>query len=375
MSLQPQNKRRLIWLLAFGYFTVHGLLMSAYRILDDRSRGHRGTFPFRLIEEMTAAYAAALIFPVVIKFARHFRPGRTNWAARIPLHLIALVGFSFSHTTLVGLSRKLLFFIAGLGTYNFGSLPLRYATELAIDSVFYWLLVVLVYMFDSYRESHTQELKTAQLEAQLNQAKLDALNLQLQPHFLFNALNTISSVLYEDVDRADQMITRLGEFLRATLESSNDHEVTLRQELRLLSSYLDIMQSRFGDRLTVRLDVPMELHEALVPPLILQPMVENSMKYAADPHSGEILVDVSARRSNGDLFVDIRDAGVGGHDLTHVDGIGLSNTRQRLRQLYGDAQTLKISAAKDKGFCVTFKIPFHTSSNVISANVDSFSDS
>ena len=148
-----------------------------------------------------------------------------------------MAGFSFLHTTLMALSRKALFPLVGLGSYYYGIMPVRYLMEFSNDVISYWICVGFVYLFDHYRESRDREVRTAQLETQLAQAQLQALRLQLQPHFLFNAMNTISSLVYENPRAADEMIARLSDLLRMTMRDSGVPEVTLEQELELLGLY------------------------------------------------------------------------------------------------------------------------------------------
>lgn len=357
-------RRKRFWLMLFGYFTVQGLLFFTHKYLDDLTHGGRGNFRKHLIEEMAAAYAAAVLFPLLLKFARRYRPDRHNWPRRIPLHLMALVCFSITHTTLNGLLRILIFPLAGLGSYDFGVLSFRYGTEFANVALFYCLFVTIIYLFDHYRRARDRDLRTTQLEARLAQAQLEALRLQLQPHFLFNALNTISSVIYEDVERADRMIAHLSDLLRLTLRNPPSHEVTLEEELGLLDRYLEIMRARFEERLVVNLFVEPGTREALVPQLILQPLVENSIKHAADPSSGAVTIDLSARRENGSLLLEISDQGPSMDSAQHPlanEGVGLSNTAVRLSQLYGAAQSLTFANADRGGLIVRVQFPFHTS--------------
>src|SRR3989442_7300611 len=167
-------------------------------------------------------------------------------------------------------------------------------------------------------------------------------------HFLFNTLHAVSSLMLKDVIAANRMITRLGELLRLTLETTDQQEVPLQQELEFLWRYLEIEQIRFGDRLTVRLDVEPDTLAAAVPNLILQPLVENAIRYAIEPNPGPGQVELSVVRKNGQLFLQVSDNGIGdrSHDAREVsgacvtrEGIGLSNTRQRLRQLYAARQS------------------------------------
>jgi two-component system LytT family sensor kinase len=351
------------WVLISGFFTAFGLLLFIHKYLDDLANGRRGTLSIHLIQEMAAACAAGLLFPFILRFVRGYKLDRGNWRRRLPLHLLALVGFSVAHTTLNGLLRSLLFPLAGLGAYHYGILLIRYPMEFANVAIFYFLFVVIIHLFDYYRSGRERELKTAQLEAKLAGARLESLRLQLQPHFLFNALNTISAVVYEDAERADRMIARLSDLLRLTLTKSRAQEVTLTEELEYLNLYLEIMRARFEERLAVRIDVRPGTEEALVPQLILQPLVENSIKHAADPRSGQVAINVHARREAGSLWLEISDNGPGLQSdpaALPPDGIGLSNTTERLRQLYGAAQSLTTAGCAGGGLTVRVKMPFHT---------------
>ncbi|HEV2912062.1 MAG TPA: histidine kinase [Pyrinomonadaceae bacterium] len=357
-------RRRAAALVGFGFFTATGLLFFSYRYLDDLARERTGTFGERLIEEMTGAYAAALLFPLVLRVARRFPFGRRVWLRRLPVHLATLLLFSVLHTTLNWLSRDLVFRLCGLGPYDYGIMPIRYLMEFANDAIVYSLFVALIHLFDYYRESRDQEVRTALLEARLTQAQLQALRLQLQPHFLFNALNTISAVIYEDAGRADRMIARLSDLLRLALRNSTAQEVTLQEELEFLELYLELMRARFEERLVVKFEVEPETTSALVPQLILQPLVENSIRHAASPSSGTLSIDVSARRSNGALLLEVSDNGPGirkeQQAIALGDGIGLSNTSERLNQLYGAEHRFSLGASSEGGLLVHVEVPFHT---------------
>src|SRR5215831_3105145 len=239
----------------FGAFTLIFLLVFSYRYLDDLARGHSGTFAVRLIEELTGSYTWGLLFLLVLKFSRRFRINARNWPRRLPAYLSAAVVFSLLHTTMLAFSRKAVFRLAGMGEYDYGIMPIRYLMEMANYLLFYTIGVTLIHLYDHYRESRERELRTAQLEAQLAQAELQSLQAQIHPHFLFNALNTISSVVYEDPRAADTMIARLSDFLRHSVTASRRQEVTLREELNFLNLYLDIMRPRFEDRLSVEIEI------------------------------------------------------------------------------------------------------------------------
>src|SRR6185369_4509061 len=203
-----------------------------------------------------------------------------------------------------------------------------------------------------YREGREREIHAAALEAQLAQAQLQTLKMQLQPHFLFNTLNSISALNHEDPRAANRMIARLSELLRLTLENDGAQEVSLHQELDFLKRYLEIQQVRFGDRLKVHFDVAPETMDARVPNLLLQPLVENAIQHGLAPFSAPGEIHIHASRENGLLCLRIADSGPGLPASTPSgapDGIGLANTRARLQQLYGDAHRFELRNGAQRG--------------------------
>ncbi len=360
------RKRLLYAALWFGLVTVLVGLRFLYQYLDDLARERPGTLLPRLIEEGTGGYTSALLFIFVIMFTLRFRLARHNWSRRLPVYLLVMVGFSFLHTTLMAVTRQALFPLVGLGKYYYGIMPIRYAMEFASQIIFFWITVVITHLIAHYREARERELKTAQLETKLAQAELQTLQAQLQPHFLFNALNTISAVIYEDAQTADAMIARLSNFLRALLNTSHSQEVTLQEELNFLSLYLDIMRPRFEERLQVNFEVESATERALVPKLILQPLVENSIKYAADPVSGAVNIAIGAARQNGSLLLQVKDNGPGlatTEPTILTKGFGLSTTIERLKHLYGDRQEMAFREGEGGGLLIQVKVPFQLSSD------------
>ena len=270
---------------------------------------------------------------------------------------------SFSHTTLMAVTRNAIAYMAGYGSYDYGIMSIRYVMEFSNDVISYSLIVTFIYLFDHYRRSRDRELSTAQLETRLAQAQLQSLRLQLQPHFLFNTLNTISAMVYQNPRAADEMIARLSDLLRLSLRNSEAQEVTLQEELDFLKLYLEIMRARFEERLVVSIEVEPGQEQALVPQLILQPLVENSIRHALDPASEALKIAVRAKREDKALLLEVSDNGPGIHQDKLGNGIGLSNTQQRLRQLYGAEQTMTLANAAGGGLLVNIRIPFHTSGN------------
>jgi signal transduction histidine kinase len=349
----------------FIYFTALWLLHFGYKYLDEVAHGHSTSPLIPLIEEFTGTYSVLLLVPLLFFAARKFPFRRRGWPKVALTHFGIATVFSFLHTSMMAVSRNLIFPAVGLGPYDYGRMPTRYFMEYCNDLVSYAFLVSLIYLFDHYRAAKNKEIATAQLENKLAQAQLQNLRLQLHPHFIFNAMNTISSVMYEDVRAADEMISRLSEFLRVTLHSSQAQEVTLEDELRVLELYLNVMRARFEDRLSVAIDVEKGSGTALVPQLILQPLVENSIRHGVNPQTSQVQVEVTARRHNGSLLLEVRDHGPGlaeDREGVMTRGIGLSNTAERLSHLYGEGQALRLENSQQGGLVVTVEVPFHTAS-------------
>ena len=212
-----------------------------------------------------------------------------------------------------------------------------------------------------YRKYRERELRALQLETRLAQAQLDALKMQLHPHFLFNTLNSISVLMSEDVVAARRMLTRMSELLRASLENVGKHEVSLREELDFLGNYLEIEQTRFHDRLAVRMQIEPGVLDARVPNLILQPLVENAIRHGVAPRAQQGLIEISAVREDGMVQLKVRDNGPGlqlSAPESLTKGIGLSNTQARLNQLYGSHHRFELKDAPGGGLEVVIAIPF-----------------
>ena len=195
------------------------------------------------------------------------------------------------------------------------------------------------------------------LEKRLVEARLQALQMQLIPHFLFNTLHAISALMHQDVEAADRMITRLSELLRHALESTDQQEAPLREEIDFLKRYLEIEETRFGDRLKIELNIPPDTEDLLVPNLALQPLVENAIQHGIEPHARPGRVTISARRDGANLLLEVRDTGNGAPAGSWREGVGLTNTRSRLRQLYGDRQTFELGSAPGGGFLASIRLP------------------
>jgi two-component system LytT family sensor kinase len=234
----------------------------------------------------------------------------------------------------------------------------------------YLVIVLNLVALDYYRKYRDREYR-------LMQAQLQALKTQLQPHFLFNTLNSISTLMHEDVEAADRMVVSLGDLLRATLSEVGGQEVTLRRELEVLDLYLRIQLIRFQDRLRVNTGVDPRALDACVPNLVLQPLVENAIKHGIAPHSVDGVIEIDARLDGASLVLCVRDDGPGLLEQHGAlkEGVGLSNTRARLERLYGAAQSLKYGNAPEGGFEVELRIPFRRAPEELGDGKDSGVDS
>jgi len=366
-KVKPRRlSRARVWTALFLIYSAILVVEFEYRYLDDLSRQHAGTFGRRLLEEATGVYSVFLLLPFIFLLARYYLFECQGWARRIALHLSGAVLFSFLHTTMMALSRRVLAPAVGLGEYDYGIMTYRYAMEFSKDLLSYTIIVLAYYAFERYRITEAEKLATAELQTKLAQAQLENLRLQVQPHFLFNTLNTISSVMYEDVRAADAMITQLSDLLRLTLRASRAQEIPLEEELQIARLYLDLMQKRFENKLRISYSIDPALKNSLVPQLILQPLLENSLRHGMA--AGEVAMEISitAQRENGSVILQVLDTGcgLGSREPAEVfgRGLGLSNIRDRLAHLYGGSQQFSIANRTGGGAQVTLRVPLHISS-------------
>ena len=346
------------WLIVFGASTGIGLLFVFQNYLGMSQEMTQYKWNDLLVGLLSYWYVWALLFPFIVWLARGF-PLETGPTARnLRWHIPAFIVFPLLHIALYALFLHAVdgderpFVKTSIMLMKSG-LFFRYLT--------YAFLLATGYILDYYRHHRERELRTSRLEAKLAEAQLQSLKSQIHPHFLFNTLNAISSLMHKNVEAADEAISRLADLLRATLEVNGAQEVPLRQELDLLNQYIGIEKLRLGERLIVRMDVQKEAHEAMVPNLLLQPIVENAIRYGVSTQSRTGTVTVSAGCSGMHLEIQVSDDGPGLPDRFE-EGIGIANTKARLRQLYGMNQSFLMSKGPSGGVCVTLQLPFRTDS-------------
>lgn len=347
------------YLVTVAVVMAFGLLMFAYRYLDAVAVGSNWPWQEPFINEMTGVLGGALLLPLVARVIR----ARPLWTRPLPvtalIHTGALLAFSLTHTTWNWASRSVLFPLAGLGSYDYGSLPWRYAMELTIDVMLYAGCAVVVVLVDRYRAQQAALIRAVRLEEALARAEVQQLQMQLQPHFLFNTLNTIASTMYDDVETADRMLTELSTLLRQSLEAAKTPEVPLQTELELVGTYASLMAARFGEGLSFVQEIDPEARRLLVPVMLLQPLVENAVRHGRLSRDGEARIVVRARREDGGLRIEVADDGQGtttGPSTTEGTGLGLTAVHRRLTLMHGAAASFSAGPSAD-GYLVSLTLP------------------
>ena len=330
------------WLAIAGCWALFGIFNGTESLLtriNQTRPNYAMLYGFCAID----AFTWLLLTPLVLRMAPRLR-----WPLLIAFHFVAGIGVAMLHLVLLTLLLPLINYHPQANTSLFRALlPLG----LEYDTFVYWVLIGIRDSMRYYRQVRERELS-------LSQARLEVLRAQLQPHFLFNTLNTISSLMYKDVPAADHVLNRLAGFLRLALETSKTQEVCLATELEYTDRYLDIERVRFMDRLRVERQIEADVLDAMVPTLILQPLVENALRHGVGTRAGGGTMWIRAARRNGALAVEVEDEGWPPKEVQ--EGLGLTNARARLSALYGDRQKLWIDQGGSGGFRVSMEIPYHT---------------
>jgi anti-sigma regulatory factor (Ser/Thr protein kinase) len=350
-------------------FTLIAVLRFAYFYLDDLTRQHPGTFGTRLLEETTGAWTAGLLFIGVVWLYRHFPIDRRRWKEQVPVYLAGFVAYTGLHTLLMWSIRTVLSPLLGLGPYDYGVFPTRFFMEAGEDAIGFTVFLIVLTLHAAHLARRAGERREQELEDNFVQAQLQSLRLQLQPHFLFNALNTISEAMYDDPAAADEMIGHLADLLRQAIRSTHTQEVALAEELALLEHYIAIMRARFGEDLMIAVAASEAARGALVPSLLLQPLVENAVRHGNAARIGRGHIEVSAQIQGDQLVLEVADDGEGnGFDPLEEKrkaGIGLGATAERLDLLYGSDQSFRAGPVAGRGFVVIIRIPFRIASTAL----------
>ena len=378
MPAEDHSDTRRTALLVAGAWTLLGLLESSKAYVSFRLQGIPAGWWTALVGNMPWWWGWALLTPSVFALARRVRLDRPRRLLALPVHLGAALVLSGLHLALIGALYWRTITLPAM-PYLAPAVRLRLQSPLAqieaflngylvVDVMTYGAIVVAWYAGEFHRRLREREraalrleARAATLEAQMQEARLSALRMELNPHFLFNALNSVAGLVRRgEAPRAIEMLSRLGTLLRLTLERELGHEVPLGRELELLDLYLEIERTRFSDRLEVTLDVEPAARDALVPAFVLQPLVENAVRHgiARMPERGRITI--AARIDGPNLAIEITDTGPGITDGGGAGaGVGLRNTRARLAQLYGAAAALRLERGAGGGTVATLSLPAH----------------
>ncbi len=358
-SANPVRK----WLVIIAVFTAISVYFTIQRLAIHASQGTTINWPQHLLD-YTGWYIWALLTPFVLRISSKYPLQKRMWVKHTAIHLIALGTCWLVATVALSAVR----WAANLGEYGFfESLPVYIArSPFSLDIICYSTIIAIESALRYHRRFESGKIRTIKLTSQLARARLQALEMQLHPHFLFNALNSLSELMQEDPLAAEEMIRNLEMFLRLTVNQNHVQEIPFEQELEFLKCYLAIENIRYQDRLRVKMEIEPQTMKVNVPNLMLQPIIENAIRHGIAPRTTPGQIEIQAKRNNGMLKISIRDNGPGlskSKKKTNPvrSGLGLSNTRERLNQLYGDAHRFEMVNAPEGGLLVTLEIPVNIS--------------
>ncbi len=347
------NTRAGQWAIGFAVWTGLAILTTTQSVV----RRELDNLPIdwdRLISgQLVNWYSCAVFTPAFFWAARRFPIDAGVWIRHLPVHLALCAAASAIKFVLewTVMARVLGYPMPELGRIMTGGF--------VSENIAFWCLAAAIHAIEFQRRARERELLTARLQARLSEAHLTALTAQLHPHFLFNTLQGISTLVHRDPGAADAMLGHLSALLRKTLQGRPRQEVTLAEELTLADDYLAIAQARFGDRLTIEREVEPGTLAALVPCLALQPLLENAFEHGIARKAGSGRVTIRARRIDRDLELTVADDGYGPAAGALRDGVGLGSTRGRLTELYGARGVLTLAGRREGGTVATMRMPFH----------------
>lgn len=342
---------RLPFALAWGLFWVLMVTVA----LHDYARAGGGEFWKPLLWE-GSSFAVASVMALSLwrrvgaldallgRPWRWFAPTLWRLALMAPAFVVAVYTLRHGVYALLGLR------------YTHAPWPQVFAYETVKFSMFYLLFAAVLFGLRSHAAMNAERLRAERQERLAQQAQLLQLTQQIEPHFIFNALNTIAATVHEDAELADRLLTRLAALLRAATDLARSPVRALADELELLAAYAEIMQQRFGSRLTLHFQIDDAARACRVPSLLLQPLLENAFRHGVERHPGPAAITVSARREGARLHLSVEDD-VGRLDAAAVDGVGLTNVRQRLHSLHGAAATLALQARLPRGVAALIELP------------------
>ncbi len=360
-----RHNRFYIWIV-FAIATINVVRNIGVVVSENLAHGEEVEWRFYLINESTGSYYIALLIPFLIYFFRKYPllkyqvdgpNGRVM--QRILLYLLVTIIFGFTHTTLMYLTRIPLYHWANITRLHeiFNDLPYRYLMEYFKQFLSFWIIYIVFWAIEQYQAMKNKELQASKLSEDLMQSKLQTLQMQLHPHFFFNTLNAISSIMYRSPAQADSLISKLSSFLRKAIQLKNKSVHPLEDEMALLSEYRDIMLSRFEDRLSFIFEIGPDTLKANVPALLLQPLLENAVQYGMKSDE-RLVIELKTQRLKDKIQLTLADNGPGLQEGSLQLGIGLQNTFEKLKLCYGDKYSLEFHDSPSGGLLITIEIPW-----------------
>jgi LytS/YehU family sensor histidine kinase len=356
--------------MAFSQFVVgrhKALLLAAWLagvfvfaiqwFVYDAARGDADPFRFYL---WWSCYTWGILTPMVVYFAYRNPIEASTWKRTLPLHFGASFVLVTSEISIEAMLGKLRLH-HNLSVQE--ALRHYFTRHAQVSLITYWMLVGAVLLYRMRDEAHRRELRSSKLEAELSAAQLEVLRAQIHPHFLFNTLQAATTLIHEDPDGAEDILLRLSELLRVSVDESYIHEVPLERELEVLDLYLGIQARRFGDRLQFEASIDQNVRDCMVPVLVLQPLVENAIRHGIGRHKGTDTVSVRAFQEGEFLRIEVRNLNSSLEDTSAEipgRGVGLTNTRSRLEQLYGKRQEFGLRNLEPTGVCAELSIPLRS---------------
>lgn len=355
------------WAIIFGFWTLFSALYANqiyFEMLHTPGMHHSW---FRIaFWQLLVWYTWGCLSPFILLLGRRFPLEGSTWIRSLVIHLFAGLAFAAIH---VGSETSLKMLIQPFDVWSdLRPFLFQYQSSLKnfflFDVLVYWAILGFGHALEYQRKFRERESLASQLKAQLAQAQLEALKIQLHPHFLFNTLHTIAGLVRgNERGPAVEMIVGLSDLLRRALDSAAEQEVRLREEIKFTELYLGIQQVRFSDRLVVRTEIAPDTMDALVPNLILQPLVENAIRHGMSPEDGAGQIVIETYSDPEMLHIRVSDDGPGlraGWRLEESGGIGLVNTSERLKHLYGSTHRFELRNGDDRGLVVSIAIPLRT---------------
>ena len=352
-----QHNKRWIWLIIL-IVNIMSLLNVGVIVYERMASGLELEMPFYFINEFTGGFTALLLIPFLLYFFQKYP--LSPLFPRLFIYVLVSMVYGLCFTSIMYSVRVPLYHLAGITRLHeiFNDLPYRYLMEYFKQFVDFFLVYAVFWGVNQYKANKNREIKSLQMQQDLVKAQLSSLQMQLHPHFFFNTLNAISSIMYKDPARADRIISRLGEFLRKVLQLRDRGTHSLGEEMDLAKQFTQIMQERYPDKLTIAYQISPETSGLEVPVLLLQPLIENAIQYSVD-YTPQTQICVISKIEEGELILEVRDNGPG-IELGQLSyGTGLSSTLQRLETLYGEEQEMSFHNREEGGLSICLNLPLH----------------